>query len=387
MVALLVLVRTTRNTALVHPNTFVHIPSPRRVASVGKYTARWCSSHDNDKQHDTSLSEQQQAAKDALTVLSRRGKTGRRLGQVVELACSFHDDSIDLAAKTATTTSPRRTVADIGCDHGMLAFALAVTGTFDQVIGGDVSEQALQGARTLQEQVMAQQQTSQQQDNNDKNSGSDSENVAVVDLRVGNGLSVLPDGTDPSSDDITTTTTICIAGMGINTMASILQKDELRRVGCQRLVLQPTNSRPRNLLSLYDHLYRLGWTVQQERILFLSSRWYLTALFETTTGNTNNGTIQDTNKEGAVASMRRAECTIGSDTAQQVTDMPGSCLPLDDLGMQQVYKEYVSHHLDWLQRDMMVDGLERPERLQQDDLRWMEAMQQKQVDTGDGRFQ
>jgi hypothetical protein len=47
----------------------------------------------------------------------------------------------------------------------------------------------------------------------------------------------------------------------------------------QRLILQPTNSRPRLLMDMYSTLYDIGWGVQTERIEYISSRWYLTIAF------------------------------------------------------------------------------------------------------------
>lgn len=258
-------------------------------------------------------------AQEVITVLSRRGRTEKRLGPLVDLACKQPQPQ-----PQPNNGKESSVAADIGCDHGLLTVSLAVSGLFGNVIGVDVSKQALeQGALNLLEEY----------DKLVADGSLVSSTTLGAEFRLGNGLGALGD----NESDL-----VCIAGMGVNTMIKILQQHELERIGCRRMILQPTNSKPRNLIQLYDHLGESGWRVDEERIQLLSSRWYLTTLFSKST----NEATRD----------------------PQWMELPGSFLgaqsPTDPN-----YESYVAHHLSWLRRDA-----EKTSRLHKDDQRWLTAI-------------
>jgi tRNA A22 N-methylase len=185
------------------------------------------------------------------------------------------------------------TALDVGTDHGLLAIALAATGSF-HVLGVDVSESALEnGAYRLDKKVQKY------------------ETPLPVSFRQANGLR-----TGQPADFV------FIAGMGVSTMIDILSATEdsvlLDSIGAKHLLLQPTNSKPSNLIKLYDHLQtNMKWTVVNERMEYVANRWYMSLHCS-----------RPTNPE----------------------------VPFLWPGMkilnQQVFRDYVKHHALWLQQDV-----------------------------------
>ena len=230
-------------------------------------------------------------------------KTWRRMQYLVDLAVRHNNQS-------------RGGIVDVGTDHGLLAVAFALTGTFDRVLGVDVSERALQdGALRLQKEI--------------EDYPGEKEVLAPLDFRVSDGLHAVTVG---EAD------TVCIAGMGVNTMIDILtaendrQEPLLDALQSKSLIVQPTNSRPRNLLLLYSALKEMGWNPKDERIEYLSSRWYLSTLF---TGS-GQGKTKDT---GML--------------------LPGALLAGlndEDRVMRNVFSGYVEHHCTWIERDKKIPG-------------------------------
>jgi tRNA A22 N-methylase len=174
-----------------------------------------------------------------------------------------------------------------------------------------------------------------------------------VEFRISNGLEKLELGEAHA---------ICIAGMGVNTMLQILlqscssqrqNKDglpvqqpqqqvlDLDRLGCQQLLLQPTNLRPRNLIKIYDEIQSSGWRLVDERIEELSSRWFISSCF-----------------------VRAAAADDDEDR-----ELPTAKLAVleDSHPMKPVWKEYWQHHLNWIQRDIEASG-----RTNEADERWRE---------------
>ncbi|GAB2703209.1 tRNA (adenine(22)-N(1))-methyltransferase [Paenibacillus thermoaerophilus] len=100
-------------------------------------------------------------------------------------------------------------VADIGTDHGLLPVALVSEGTAERAVAADVNRGPLEAAR--RQVAMA--------GLGDR-----------IDLRLGNGLSVLREG----EVDV-----VVIAGMGGSLIADILEAGRDRLPGVKRLVLQP----------------------------------------------------------------------------------------------------------------------------------------------------
>ena len=266
-------------------------------------------------------------AYDAFSLLARQGRSWRRLGHLVDMAIDNPMSSI-------------RTIADVGTDHGLLAMGLALSGRFDKVLGIDVSEQALQnGAISLLENVLT--------NVNDKNKtlpGIIKEEISlenIIEFRVGNGLSAAQNGEADA---------VCIAGMGVHTMIRIIQQaskdgvSDAERLCCQQLLLQPTNTRPRNLIMLYDFLQESGWCVSEERIEKLSSRWYISTSFI-------KGDLLQNAGEG-----------------YNVAQLP--CFKLLELDgsnpMRAVFDDYKRHQIDWIKDDAKASGI-----MFEDDKRWL----------------
>lgn len=222
---------------------------------------------------------------------------------------------------------------DVGTDHGLLACGLAVTGRFESVLGVDVSEAALRdGAFKLRERFEA---------CLEGNRG-----CASLDFRVGDGLKGLRTGEAG---------VVCVAGMGCKTMVDILTERSadgflLDEIGCTRLALQPAGSKPRDLMLLYDALKLAGWEVCAEKIEFIASRWYLSLSFE-----------------------RGERCTKDG---VEIFRVPGGILStmvdVDDELQWVVFDSWVSHHCDWIRRDM-----ERTGDITREEHRWLEVFGQR----------
>lgn len=255
---------------------------------------------------------------------AKTGKSWKRLGPIIELAIA---PTGRLADKPTQQWSKLKSIADVGTDHGLLAFGLAMTGQFDQVVGVDVSEQALtEGAYKLQDEIRLFSKTN--------------ETGLPVEFRLSDGLAALA----PGEADV-----ICIAGMGVHTMVEILTTAtgthhdplllRLDELDCARLVLQPTNARPHLLTSLYSKLHEIGWYVNDERIEYLSSRWYLSISFE-----------------------RRSN-------EQMFSSLPGSLLARSvDGTTNALFEGWVTHHCRWIRLDTSLTATIREE-----DRNWLEA--------------
>ena len=293
--------------------------------------------------HSSSSNDARQRAEEIFQLLARRGRSWKRLQHLVDLALSISSSSPSSSSDGRTTT--HKVIADIGTDHGLLAIGLALTGHFKKVIGVDVSREALQnGALALLEDVTEKQKLEQ-------HPGSNLILHDRLDFRVGDGLRGL------RNDEIVNV--VCIAGMGARTMTKILNaladddtshamatgsdnaSNPLRlidKVACQNLILQPTNSRPRHLIELYDELHSSGWTLQDERIESLSGRWYITALF-------SRSNVLDHNHEREGGSNSDLPCSKLIDPASVDTN-------------KATLEGYISHHSRWLPHNQM-------------DLRWL----------------
>jgi tRNA A22 N-methylase len=200
-------------------------------------------------------------------------------------------------------------ITDIGTDHGLLAFHVAKRRPQAKVIGIDASTAALeQGAYSLAQ-------------------------LPNLEFRLGNGLEGLQPQDHPD--------TVCIAGIGTNTMTNILCPNKLLALDCQNIVLQPTRSRPRLLVQLYNHLSLAQWSLEAESILYISRRWYLTSRWNRTA---NDGAIR-----------------VGN----QTSTLPGRLLHTPDDDIAQRWK---LHHCKWILSDWKVGGSPPSESEQQ----WME---------------
>jgi tRNA A22 N-methylase len=231
---------------------------------------------------------------------------------------------VELAQQAQANNNRLKTIVDIGTDHGLLPIALAATKQFEKVAGIDISQQVLSdGAMALYHEFL---------DHLVCVRGCTFENAASqlpVDFYCANGLVKVGRG----DGDI-----VCIAGMGVKTMLKIITPAELDRVQCQALLLQPTNSKPRNLIQLYDALQKSGWRLEGERIQKISSRWYISSAFSKTDQSyTPLGTLE----------------------------LPGSklhdCLNTSSSEMKTEFVKYVKHHCSWLEADKKF-GLDSDEQ-------------------------
>ncbi|KAL9186342.1 hypothetical protein ACHAXT_005580 [Thalassiosira profunda] len=254
-----------------------------------------------------------------------------------------------------------KSVADVGCDHGMLALSLAGMAwvaaqkgnvhaeqsgeeesnlIFSRVIGTDVSERALgDGGLASLERMTETLAPILQEGGNDMDGKPHSGSVPLpIEFRLGCGLDPL----QPGEADA-----IVLAGLGVHTMLDILLSNEqlppVERVQTQYLFLQPTNSRPKHMMILYERLQASGgWILQDERIAFVGGRWYISARFD--------------RREGATALE-----------PEKLFRFPGHFVAHHSVGGD-AYDEYVNHHLQWLKEDY-----ERPQcSLEDEDLRWLQ---------------
>jgi tRNA A22 N-methylase len=258
------------------------------------------------------------AAKNAFSILARKSISWKRLGPV-----------IDLAVGDRSSNQRLRSVCDVGTDHGLLATALAMTTRFNCVLGVDISDRAMQdGALKLYDEIMSFRRVN----------SSDTRvwKELNLDFRPSDGLQ----NVNPGEADI-----VCIAGMGVYTMVGILTARQvntpspqllLDHLNTQQLLLQPTNSRPRNMMFLYNRLRDIGWTMQNERLEYISSRWYLTSLFE----RSQSSLLRVPGAHVAT--------TTDNDVLRELT-------------------RWVAHHRKWILDDAFKAG----EALRKDDEKWL----------------
>ena len=317
-----------------------------------------------------------EAAQQAVTILAQRNKTWKRLAPIVELATTSSPSSSASSSSSSSSSSrnnnDRRCIADIGCDHGLLSIALAASGKFDLVIGADVSESALEnGALEFHKKVME----VLQEKSNEQDTNCGVAPALPVEFRLGNGLEPLNPGE---------ATAVCLAGMGVSTMLSILNgkrkavpvllgadlapeeesatdaKQETRLLDylqCRSLYLQAPTSRPRKLMELYETIQGMnehGWVLSDERIMKLKKRWYITIAFVRHADDDDD----DDDDVGATSSSKERNYLL-----------PGHFLSQSqDEEQRREYSAYVQHHLSWLNKD-----LERNGNLCDHDMIWREA--------------
>jgi tRNA A22 N-methylase len=202
-----------------------------------------------------------------------------------------------------------KTVLDVGTDHGLLAASLAASGRFDSVIGVDVSELALnQGARRLCQMI------------DDYRTANDLPSLPLC-YRMSDGLQSIGKG----EADV-----ICITGMGTSTMLNILAASDgalLNDLHAKKFLLQPTNTRPKHLISLYSGLHEIGWRIQDERIQKIGSRWYVSVA-----------------------------CTKSTIASSENVRMPGAILIESETSRPEVVCSYLEHYCKWLRQDLATKG-------------------------------
>ena len=268
-------------------------------------------------------------------------KTWQRLGPLVALALAsplLHQNDF----KKSNVS-----IADVGCDHGLLSMGLALTNHFESVLGLDVSQAALtNGALALLQETLLEQKKNQ--------------TTTPLEFRLSNGLQAVSTG----EADI-----VCIAGMGPHTMVQILldrcttsdDDDAFFHLGTQHLILQPTNSRPRNLMHLYDALQDYGWSPVQEHMEYLSSRWYLTTSF-----------VRNLNWKKNSSSDNHTMLLPGQLLLQQQQRDQESSSYNTTTTTTTVLDHYIQHHVTWIRQDF-----ERSSKLASHDARWLRVFEKE----------
>lgn len=144
-------------------------------------------------------------------------------------------------AAAAELARPGLAVADVGCDHGKLTAALAMSGRYPKVIGSDLRPGPLAKARQTIQQLHCQDR---------------------VELRLGDGLSVLAPGE---------VGTIVLAGVSARTTWEILEAAPwVFQVGGPRLILIPATRHA----ELRRWLLQKGFTLVCDRPVQAAGRWY-----------------------------------------------------------------------------------------------------------------
>ena len=128
--------------------------------------------------------------------------------------------------------SPGDRVADIGCDHGYLSVYLLQEGIASSVIAADINEMPLQSAMRNAEKFGVQNKIS---------------------FYLSDGVKNIPKDFD----------TLVCAGMGADTMISILDAASWLRTQHYRLVLQCQSKTP----MLRQYLSQNGWHITEETVL------------------------------------------------------------------------------------------------------------------------
>ena len=128
--------------------------------------------------------------------------------------------------------SPGDRVADIGCDHGYLSIHLLQTGKASAVIAADINEMPLQCAVRNAEKYGVQ------------------DNIRFF---LSDGVQSIPQDFD----------TLVCAGMGADTMVSILQAAPWLRSSQYRLILQCQSKTP----MLRQYLSDTGWRITEETVV------------------------------------------------------------------------------------------------------------------------
>lgn len=131
-------------------------------------------------------------------------------------------------------------VADVGCDHGRLACALAQRGGVRRCIATDVSEASLQKAERLVRRLGLEDR---------------------VETRLGDGLEPLAAGEADA---------LAILGMGGTLMARILEAAETPLNGAELCVLQPMRAAE----DIRRWLYERGCPVLDDRVVREAGRYY-----------------------------------------------------------------------------------------------------------------
>ena len=358
-------------------------------------------------------------------------RTWKRLGPLLELiVASTSTTTPTLSLSSSNENRKLYSIADVGCDHGILSMSLAcmahvssssqqrlqeqqlphnndsiIDGTdndnsnsnnknnnknffFNRVYGIDLSSKALDdGAlQTLKKIINAITWSSSSsiaeyyyincKSNNENNSNNNNTELLPIEFRISNGLEALHIGEADA---------IVLAGMGVETMMEILFLDNdgrrsgkdtvitppIDRVRTNHIYLQPANSRPQHMMKLYDRIQQTGeWILGNESIAYSSGRWYINSFFERRRQQQQlqQQNQQSNNDDGGDDDDDDDNDDVGGDSRFH---FPGHFL-VQQVTMndnENVYDSYIKHHLQWLK-----DDCERtPKYVREDeDRRWIE---------------
>ena len=360
-------------------------------------------------------------------------RTWKRLGPLLKLiVASTSTTTTTLSLSSSNENRKLYSIADVGCDHGILSMSLAcmahvsssqqqrpqeqqlphnndsiIDGTvndnsnnnnndnffFNRVYGIDLSSKALDdGAlQTLKKIINAITWSSSsiaeyyyinsKSNNNENNNNSNNTELLPIEFRISNGLEALHIGEADA---------IVLAGMGVETMMEILflDNDKRRRSGkdtvitppvdrvrTNRIYLQPANSRPQHMMKLYDRIQQTGeWILGNESIAYSSGRWYINSFFERRRRRRRRRqqlqqqSQQSNNDDGDDDDNDDDNDDVGGDSRFR---FPGHFL-VQQVTMndnENVYESYMKHHLQWLN-----DDYERTPKyvIGDEDRRWIE---------------
>jgi len=138
-------------------------------------------------------------------------------------------------AAVASFVSAGESVADIGADHGYLPIYLVKEGISPFAILTDVQEGPLEKTRISVGKALSR----------------DSKEAGLISLRLGAGLSVL------EKDEVDA---VVIAGMGGETIISILSADPDKTKSFGKYILQPRTK----VQELKNWLFNEGWEIKAE---------------------------------------------------------------------------------------------------------------------------
>jgi len=351
----------------------------------------------NDDQIDMSSSslssiKQNQISEQIISILAHKANTWKRLSDVVHLS-SLSTETTTTSTRTTSTSS----IADIGTDHGFLSIALAISGRYNQVIGIDVSQNALNNAIIFEKKVLDiltyDDNHNQHTDDSNisissRNDDNHDNNHLPLEYRLGNGLYPLQPGEGDS---------ICLVGMGVDSMLSILAAPHgdkntvhhtnddnhnqnhyhnhryyLDYINSQTLYLQSPKNRPKHLVKLYQTLYQdLRFVPVNERIVYVKNRWYITSVFkqrhhseleedQDCIGNNDDSLrnfINDEDCDDKTMATAASSTTSSSSTSTSSFRLPGYFLSNHDCHNQrEEYDKYVKYHLRWLENDLNKKG-------------------------------
>jgi tRNA A22 N-methylase len=212
---------------------------------------------------------------------------------------------------------PGARVCDIGTDHGLLPIALVASGRCPHAIGVDRAVEPLRRA----------------EGNAVRHLGEGWANR--LELRRGDGLKCLSKG----EADV-----VCMAGLGSSKVLELLSEVSLPSLGVSTLVLQPYDSRPGYLQSLREWVHAAGMVLQDESIVQVRDRFFLT--IKATTCESAGGTL-------ASAPPTLRDLMLGSHIRGRLSSDPSP-------ETLRAYRGYLTLHIQWLSKlDTSIRGASR----------------------------